>query len=698
MPAAKRTNSITLRTPVGDVPGVTREVAGSLRALGLPNVGRLIAHIPARHEWVERGVRIGAIAPDTQVTVTGEVTAARPVRFGRPRFEAVIADETGRAECVWCNMPWLTGKIVPGMFIRVQGKAKARAKGVQIANPRWNEVSEDAAGAGEFDRTLMPVYPAGEGIESGAIAAVVRAVLHDAVGLIDEHLPEEFRVSRALPTLGASYRMLHAPENEVEVEEARRRLIYDELLMLQLGVQMKRAQRRKLLMAPALRWDDAVRERALGRLPFALTAAQERVLGEIAGDLQQGTPANRLIQGDVGSGKTAVAAAAMLMAVASGHQAAMMAPTEILAEQHFESLSKMLAGSQVNVALLTGNTPTDERERVLHRLAEGQLDIAVGTHALLTERVRFASLALAIIDEQHRFGVHQRAKLRAKSEDEHTSPHVLVMTATPIPRTLAITVFGDLDVSVIDELPPGRQPVVTRVVGDEQRPDVYAHVAERIKAGEQAFVVAPSIDGEELAGVRDLAAELESTLLAGKRVAVMHGRLKRDTRERIMHRFRAGQIDVLVATTVIEVGVDVPNATVMVIENAERFGLAQLHQLRGRVGRGSGKSVCVLIGRGESEESKMRLAAMAETGDGFVLAERDMELRGPGELFGTRQSGLPPLRIADLVRDRELLRMTRRDAGAWIDRSPNLGAAAEQTLRRRLLKLYGEALGIVDVG
>ena len=622
-------------------------------------------------------------------------------------------DGTGRLDLVWFNQNFLRDKIHPGARLRVQGELKRRGAKLQLANPRWEPLGDDEP-ASRRER-LRPVYPASERVKSWEIEQTIAGVLDQAVGQIEEHLPEAFRRERNLPALADAYRMMHRPESEDEVAAAHRRLAFDELLMMQLGVFLKRAHLRGSLRAPPLRHSAEIDQRIRARFPFALTPAQDKVVADIIRDLTTSVPANRLIQGDVGSGKTVVALYAMLLAVASEHQAALMAPTEILAEQHHANIARALQGSKVRVALLTGAVTGPDRESILARLARGEIDIIVGTHALLTETVAFHSLAVAVIDEQHRFGVHQRATLRVKGAAVTggtsmptglSTPHVLVMTATPIPRTLGITLFGDLDISTIDALPPGRTPIETRVVTPDQRAEAYAFVRERLDAGEQAYFVVPTIDGGEretpsekdLAGVRSVMAELEAGLLNGKRLAALHGRLKRQTREHVMERFRAGRIDALVATTVIEVGVDVPNATVMVVEHADRFGLAQLHQLRGRVGRGAVKSHCILIGEPSTPHALERLAVLTDSADGFVIAEKDLEIRGPGELFGSRQSGASPLRVADLMRDRELLAMARRDAREWIERSPALARPEERTLLRRLLKAYGETLGLGDVG
>lgn len=707
-----RPGDVELTTPIDRLAGLKREHAAGLYVMGITNVGKLIAHLPMRHEREEAEATMDALEVGQIVSARGEVTATRMAGFGRKqRFEVVLCDETGRLDLVFFNQPYLRNKIHPGTMLRVQGKLNKRGPSVQLANPKV-EYLDEAGTPESLDSRLRPVYPASEAVNSRAIEAAIEMVLPRALEQVQDHLSEEYRRARELPELRAAYRMMHRPEEPGEVIDARRRLAYDELLLLQLGVQLKRAHLRRTLQAPPLRWDEGIDARIRERLPFTLTPSQDKVVKQIVGDISTSVPTNRLVQGDVGSGKTAVALYAMLMAVSSGHQAALMAPTELLAEQHFLSMSTMLAGSRVKVTLLTGSLTPSERAGVLSQIERGDVDLVIGTHALLTDRVAFKSLAVAIIDEQHRFGVHQRAKLRVKGaavEDEagaaeQVTPHVIVMTATPIPRTIGLTLFGDLDLSTIDGLPPGRKPVVTRVVEPVERESVYKWVAGRVALGEQAFVVVPAIDTGESAGegglkdLRSVHKELENGPLAERKVAAIHGRLKRETRENVMERFRQGKVDCLIATTVIEVGVDVPNATMMVIEHAERFGLAQLHQLRGRVGRGAKGGECVLIGNSEAGDASERLNVMTQTNSGFELAERDLEIRGPGEVFGARQSGMPPLQVADLMRDRELLAMARKDAAQWVEESPRLNRRADTLIRRRVMRQYGEALGIGDVG
>jgi ATP-dependent DNA helicase RecG len=712
--------TIDLTTPLSAVPGVRKDQAEKLARLGIPNIGHLIAHLPHRHEWIHAEAGIADLMPDSIVSVRGEVTATRTAGFGhKARFEAVLCDDGGpgagggggRLDLVWFNQPYLREKLHPGMRVRVQGKVVRRGPGMQMANPKY-EVLDATRPEPEHgqDDELRPVYPVTEGITSEQVRAIVGRVLAGGLAGIEDHLPEDLRRERSIPMLRDAYRMMHHPASDDEVKAARRRLAYDELLLFQLGVHMKRAHLRQTMKAPALARTEAVEQRIRERMPFELTGAQRRVVGEIASDLALDVPMNRLVQGDVGSGKTVVALDAMLRAIAHGHQAALMAPTEILAEQHYGSFTRMLEGSAVRVALLTGNLAADERAGVLAGLQDGSVDLVVGTHALISERVGFKSLAVVVIDEQHRFGVEQRAKLRVKGTagdagvGNFDTPHVLVMTATPIPRTIGLTLFGDLDISTIDELPPGRTPIATRTVTSERRGEVYGWLRTKIDAGDQAYVVVPAIDtgaasgDDSLRDLRTVQDELEAGELRGLRLAAVHGRLKRDTRESIMARFRSGSIDALIATTVIEVGVDVPNATVMVIEHADRFGLAQLHQLRGRVGRGSKPGACVLIADPKTDDGHERIRVMCETTSGFDLAERDFALRGPGDVFGTRQSGVPPFKVADPVKDAALLDLARRDAAAWIALNPTLAGPADALVRRRLIKTHGPWLGLGDVG
>jgi ATP-dependent DNA helicase RecG len=720
--------ALKLSSDIATVPGIGPRTRPLYVHLGIATVGDLIKHLPLRYErHLEEGTirDADALIPQADgsksagvIAVRGEIAALRiqpgPKGSGsgpKTRIEATLEDETGRVRLVWFNAPWLRQKLHPGSRGLVQGDAKRFRGYLEMINPKWTPIDdrpEDAEPTALSGR-LRPIYPASEELPTTRIEKAVDHVLDAAIPLIVDALPEPVRHARALLPLGESYRRMHRPESEEAMREARHRLAYDELLLLQLGVMVKRWHLRREANAKALALTPTIDERIRKRLPFTLTPDQDQVIAEIAKDLAQTTPMNRLLQGDVGSGKTAVAAYAMLMAVAHGAQAAILAPTEILAEQHVASLRAMLAVSGVRIELLTGGKRAKERTALLERLAAGEVDIVIGTHALLSEGVRFKDLAVVVIDEQHRFGVAQRATLRARAAgDSPRSPHVLVMTATPIPRTLALTVFGDLDVSTIRHSPPGRSPVTTRWVTPQAASEVYRWLAPRIHpdagTGERAFIVVPAIDpsqGESetaLADVTTHLAALRAGPLAGCRLAAMHGRLSAAERDDVMGRFRAGELDAIVATTVIEVGVDVPEATVMIVEHAERFGLAQLHQLRGRVGRGAKPGTCLLIGEPVTDEAQRRLQALVESTDGFRIAELDLEIRGPGELVGSRQSGLPPFRVADLVRDLELLRDARRDAADLVGGDPTLAKPEHLLLRKKLLHAYGEALGLVDVG
>ncbi len=701
---------LTLTTAVDSLPGVDPSAAAGLRQMGLRCVADLLLHAPARYRrtrpWqpLERIAEVAKESTRDEMEVRGEVVSIDR-GFGRSgKVVVVIDDESGEIDLVFFNQPWVRRKLHPGMRLSATGQARVYRGRAQIANPIFNVLDASASlvpPAGDSEAaSLTPVYPASEAVSSDRLAEIIGSILPDATALLDEHLSDAYRVERHLPTLANAYRTLHRPELEEDMLAARRRLALDELLMLQLGVMMKRYHRHTHLRAEPLPRTSDVARRIAARIPFQPTPAQRRVMDEISQDLASAVPMNRLLQGDVGSGKTVVAVAAMLQAVAHGKQAALVCPTELLAEQHDQTIRSLLQDASVRIALLTGSIGTAQRRALVEQIAGGDVDIVIGTHAVLTEDVMFRDLAVAVTDEQHRFGVRQRAALRGKATDDTRSPHQLVMTATPIPRTLSLTIFGDLDISIIDEMPPGRAPVETTRIPPSKAAGVYEDVAARARTGERTFIVVPLIDESET-GLTDLTSHIDR-LAAGPlrscRIAAMHGRLDAGERDRIMEDFRAGAVDVLLATTVIEVGVDVPDATLMVIEDADRFGLAQLHQLRGRVGRGDKPGRCVLISEPRTDEGRRRLDAMVETTDGFRIAERDFEIRGPGELFGARQSGMPPFRIAALPRDLDLLGLARRDAEAWIADDPLLTRPEHALLRRRLLKAHGKWLGLGDVG
>ena len=739
-------NMITAKTTLAEIPGITARLVERLNAFDLRTAGDVVRHFPMRHErkLAERTIlETQREVADEQavIRIRGCVATVR-VRRGRATMvEATLEDDSSSARLVWFNAGWMRDKIHPGDTGVAEGRAKVRNGFLELGNPRWipdhvsGETMAQRAEASsvplntqehpstkasthspsstpEIARTNPPlldvthdqlraIYPASEQLISSEIESVVAKVLESVCATIEDPLPIEFRKERGLIALADAYRLYHQARDEDDVAAARKRLAFDELFLLQLGVMMRRAQLRSRTRALPLKLAPKINEHIRSRIPFVLTPEQDRVIGEIVADMGQPFAMNRLLQGDVGSGKTAVAVYAMLLAVAHGFQAALVAPTELLAEQHYAVLGAMLKGSQVRIAFITGsNTSAERRERVAG-LATGKFDIAIGTHALLEGGVAFRNLAVAVIDEQHRFGVKQRAAIRQKGQGElPVVPHTLVMTATPIPRTLAITLYGDLDTSVLRGSPPGRTRIITRVVAPEKAPEVYSYLRTRLERGEQAYVVVPAVEESDL-GLKDVANHLrylQEGPWKGLKLAGLHGAMARDERDATMNAFRAGKLQALVATIVIEVGVDVSNASVMVVEHAERFGLAQLHQLRGRVGRGSTQSLCVFLGESTTEDGKQRLDAIGNTDDGFVIAETDLRIRGPGEVFGSRQSGLPPFQIADLATDGELLRVAREDAHAWIEKDPELSAPDVAVLKHKLWITYGKALGLGDVG
>jgi len=716
---AQNPPAIRLASLLTELPGVGKSRARLFARLDIHTLSDLLRHLPTRYEHQSQEGGISLLQPGDIGTARGVVLNARWVAsmgFGKKgRFEATIGDDSGTLSLTWFNAGYLRDKLHPGATIRVQGKVKLFNDYPQMANPKW-EPLDDPDAVPSHDERLRPVYPATEDLPSTIIEkAVTEALPHILPGL-DDPLPAELIEHHAMPTLAQAFQWAHQPDTLEDAGAARRRLAFNELLLLQLGIAMKRAFVHQRLASPKLRYSKEVDKHIRARFPFKLTDQQDKSVAQIAKDLTRSIPMNRLLQGDVGSGKTVVALYALLLAAADRKQGVLLAPTELLAEQHHGSVTEMLKGADVSVALLTSAHPPKAggvRKQLLSDIAEGKIDIVIGTHALLADHVKFHQLAVAVIDEQHRFGVMQRAAFRDRNrhatpdpDGKQHAPHHLVMTATPIPRTLSLTLFGDLDISTILGLPPGRTPITSRVVAPGKADEVYSYMRTRLERGEQAYVVVPAIDAtgkestKQLTNVNDHAKLLQDKYCQGYKVATVHGRLKRETREKIMKKFRRGDIHVLVATTVIEVGVDVSNATVMVIEHAERFGLAQLHQLRGRVGRGDHgrRSLCVFISEPTTEEAGQRLQAIAETTDGFKIAERDLEIRGMGDFFGTRQSGLPPLRVANIPEDMELLQLAKRDAQELIDNDPFLTTEAHKPLRRVLMQQYGEVMGLIDVG
>jgi ATP-dependent DNA helicase RecG len=638
-----------LAASVETLPGVGPAVKRRLGRLGLATVGDVLAHRPRRYEPPVPERAIAELFGGDEVVIEARVRSATGRRRGRRHIlTARVADGTGEISATWFNQPWLEAKLVPGSRVRLRGK------------PNRFGFAVESYDLGDADQTadFAPVYPASEELAQKQLRGIADAALA-YVRAGGDALPADIRIQEGLPLRADALVALHRPRSLEDAEAGRRRLAFDELLTLQLALSRRTAER-EAVTAAALPPPGDLAVRYRGALPFTLTAAQERAIAEIDADLGRTTPMQRLLQGDVGSGKTAVALYTLLRAVEAGRQGALMAPTETLAEQHFLTIEELCAELGVRVALLTSALPAREHGNVRQLIASGDVDLAVGTHALIQREVEFAGLAVAVVDEQHRFGVEQRAALA-----EGRSPHVLHMTATPIPRTLALTVYGDLAVSEISAPPADRKPVVTAWVGQERSSEAYERLRRHLDQGRQAYVVCPLIAASETTVARaaeDEAERLRRAELAGFDVGCLHGRLRPAERRALMGRFKAGELDVLVATTVIEVGVDVPNATIMIVQEADRFGLAQLHQLRGRVGRGAEQSYCLLVSRAKEEltdAARERLEAMVETTDGFELAEQDLEIRGGGQLLGGRQSGLSDLRFTKLRQDAGLLRQAR---------------------------------------
>jgi ATP-dependent DNA helicase RecG len=688
---------IGLETKVQFVRGVGPIRAKHFAGLGVETVGDLLEYLPFRYERLPSSVPIGDLLLDETATIIGSVRWVDRT-FGRSRapFVADVVDGTGSCSVRWFNAPFVEGKVVPGATIRITGKVTVRGDEAEFVNPQFRIIDDQASPFADDVETLEPVYPAASGLNSKVIAKILGTVLSSALGEVNEFLPEPLRTRRSLTLRRTSLERVHCPTKIDDTIVARRRLAYDELLLSQLAIQSVRRRRQMRERTTPITTTAKIDERIRSRFPFQLTPGQESAVREIVGDLARPSPMNRLLQGDVGSGKTAVALYAALSAIANRRQVALLVPTEVLAEQHFEKISQYLAGSRVRFGLLTGKLRKKERTAIVAQAEAGEIDLLIGTHAVIQKSIRFRDLGLVIIDEQHKFGVIQRAALRAKGR----TPHCLVMTATPIPRTLTMTFFGDLDVSTIRDAPPGRQPITTRMVSSSRLDDMWGFVRQRFEQGDQAYIVYPLIDESESLNLKAASTEVEklrSSALRDFRVELLHGRLKNAERDAVMADFRAGEVHALVTTTVIEVGVDVANAAIMIVEQAERFGLSQLHQLRGRVGRGSRKSYCFLVSDSFGAGAKSRLGVLCQTTDGFRVAEEDLKIRGPGELLGTRQHGLPQFRVANLVEDVDLLELARDDAAEIMRSDPGLRKSEHAPLRRELMRKFGRVMGLADV-
>jgi ATP-dependent DNA helicase RecG len=734
---------LELSTPVQYVKGVGPRLAEILAAKEIRTVGDLLLYLPFRYEDRLNPRGIAELRAGEMATVIAEVRNSGVFRTSRmPIFQMTAGQGRARLKCLWFNGAYLQGRFQPGQLVALYGKVEEDKRGeLQIMQPQFEILGEPPA-EGDADAAerqvaaslevgrIVPIYEsAGQGkLTARWFRRAIRSALENLNPEMPETIPAAVIARLGLVPLREALWKVHGPEPEEKMAElqaarspAHVRLIFEELFFLELGLELRRRQMRAETGIP-FRLDDRARSVIKKILPFHPTAAQKKVLKEIAGDMEKPYPMRRLLQGDVGSGKTIVAFEAAIIAIENGYQVALMAPTEILAQQHYFSARRVLENAGYRIVLLTGSLEPERKRETRRHIAQGNAHLVIGTHALLEEKVEFHKLGLVIVDEQHRFGVLQRLRLMKKqdrptgkplaldkplvqtaSPDTQPEPDVLVMTATPIPRTLALTLYGDLDLSVLDELPPGRTPIVTRRVSDERSTEVWEFLRKQVVAGHQAYAVYPVIhenEENEMKAAVKMYHDLSGKIFPDLKVGLLHGRLENDAKEQVMGQFQRGELQIMVATTVIEVGVDVPNATVMVIEHAERFGLSQLHQLRGRIGRGGAKSYCILMTGGKvTEEGERRLDVMVRTGDGFQIAELDLELRGPGEFFGTRQAGTPSFTVANLLRDRDLLEVAKREAAA-VMAGPNQEISADEIRRavRAMRARWQHTYGLVEVG
>jgi len=695
-----------LSTPLQYVKGVGPKRAADLERVGLLTVEDLLLRFPLRYENRAELLPVAQLRPGRTATVVADVVSSsvRPTRRpGFRLFELIVQDATGRAKAVFPNQTFLRDVFHAGQRVVLFGSLEFWSSGgLQFTNPEYEVIrgESDDDDATVHTGRIVPIYEKAGSVTPRMQRTLVHRLLGELPNTLPDPIPVPIRAARFLPDRAKAIAEMHFPPPGTSVESldafrspAQQRLIFEEFFLFQAGLVLRKRHRAADRKARPVVVDDSVRESARRVLPFKLTDGQKTALREIVTDMQRPEPMNRLLQGDVGAGKTIVALLAALVAMENGLQVAFMAPTEILADQHYLTIRTLLDRSRFRIVSLTGSATPSKRREILAELESGTIHLVVGTHALAEQAVKFQELGLVIIDEQHRFGVMQRATLRAKG----VNPDVLVMTATPIPRTLALTAYGDLDVSVIRDLPPGRQPIKTMARPESRREEAYKLSRRELERGRQIYVIYPLVEESEKVDLRDataMADHLQAEVFQEYRVALLHGRLKQEEKDRVMAAFARGDVHVLVSTTVVEVGVDVPNATVMIVEHAERFGLSQLHQLRGRVGRGQHPSTCLLLYQPPlGENGRGRLDALVETTDGFVIAERDLALRGPGDFFGTRQSGLPTLRVGDLLRDHTLMEDARREAVAWLD-----AGGAAQPLVEYLSANWATRFGLVGVG
>jgi ATP-dependent DNA helicase RecG len=685
-----------LATPVQFLKGVGPTRAELLERMGLNTARDVLFLFPRDYQDLSDEREVGQLEEGKLQSVRGVVEDIdqRNTSSGGTVLGISIRCQSGHLRAIWFNQPFMRERFSFGQKLMLSGKPKYEGLVWQMVHPRVETLDAEED---EPVTKMLPVYPLTEGLLQWQMRKIVRAAIETYVPALEEVFPEEYLTAHDLWPLAQALPQVHFPNDQESLDRARRRLVYQELFILQLALAVRRQQQHDQRRAPSLEATAKIDARIRRLFPFELTGGQEKAIAEIAADMAGPMPMNRLLQGDVGSGKTVVAVYAMLLAVAHGYQAALMAPTEVLARQHTLTLDRMLAASQVRRAQLTGGLTTAQRTALLQLIAAGEVDLVIGTQAIIQEDVSFAKLGLVVIDEQHKFGVRQRATLKQAGAD----PHYLVMTATPIPRSVTMTLFGDLDVSTLRDSPPGRQKINTYLANDEQRAKWWDFFRRKLREGRQGFVIVPLVEETEMIEAVSLAETYEKLAngeLEAFRLGLLHGRMAPAEKDAVMADFRSGAIQVLVSTSVVEVGVDVPNATLMTIEGGHRFGLAQLHQLRGRISRGKFPGFCCVFGDPQTEDSRERLKAFVASTDGFELAETDFRLRGPGDVFGTKQHGLPPLRIADLLRDESLLEEARRDAHDLVTADPGLASEAHARLRRMVLARYGKALDLGDVG
>ena len=673
-----------LNTDVRYIKGIGEQRAKALGKLGIATLRDLISYFPRAYDDRTQLRRIADLVPGETAGVAAMVASPPTISHIRRGLDLVklrAVDDTGTLDVTFFNQAWLKNNLHQGETYVFYGRAEGSLFRRQMSNP-----VVEPEGRREITGRIVPIYPLTAGVSQLILSRSIRQGLDACADILPDVLPDRVRQHHQLCRIEYAYENIHFPESAEALDLARRRLAFEELFLFTIGLDRLR-QRREVVHVPPCGGVDM--EPFYSALPFTLTDAQRRCVEEAIADMRSGTPMNRLVQGDVGSGKTMVAAACVYFCVKNSRQAALMAPTEILAQQHYQGLAPLLENLGIRCALLTGSTTAKTKRSITQQLESGEIDFAIGTHALITGSVVYQNLGLVVTDEQHRFGVNQRAALSQKAE----APHMLVLSATPIPRTLALVIYGDLDVSVIDQLPPGRQKVDTFALGESYRPRVNAFLRKQVQEGHQVFIVCPLVgDGDTLPDERKAvtayAKKLQEETFPDLRVSVLHGKMKPKEKEKVMETFAAGESDILVSTTVVEVGVDVPNATCMVVENAERFGLSQLHQLRGRVGRGQAKSYCILLSEHPSEETRRRLKVMTRTNNGFEISQEDLHLRGPGDFFGQRQHGLPTLKIADLACDMQLLEEAQSAARALLCRDEDLSRPEHRPLLERVRELF----------